>query len=481
MILGDIPEAYIDAESDAEYAPENFAKGFYDYKGYLNKLTNLDGPVAFISGRKGTGKSAYIYKIKSENPSLYLDLAKIPYKSFQKISDSGKVEGNTLPYNSVWMMSLISSMATSPVFNNNILNGLDKVSQIIAIAESLGLSGDFNDSITIAAKKSFKVQLPKIIEYLSESEKKPVDSVRDLSDVLFKLFREIRFKNSVYLLIDGVDDILNTNVNKSQVLGSLFTTIRDLNLAAKNSAANYKILMAVRSDIWDLVNTPDMNKLKQTNQVMLDWYTGDNSELAGLLNKRLEIVPEFERIIANSDGDKLILWNKFFPQTVKLGKRNTESWNFFLEHTLYRPRDVIQLLNEAKDSYGSYTDLSARDFKNLINEFSKDYFFDEMKNELSGFVSESLLADLPKVLQALGRDGFKYSNFRDKFMEFGISHEEAAIKSLLITMFDKGYIGQRTSVADRYAFKHKNSRQQINLANSLVTHRGFYAAIAIDN
>ena len=480
MKLSTLPDIYIDAELDAQYNKKTFSLGFYDFKNTLSRLVNVNSPISFISGRKGTGKSTYIYKINKNYNSSIIDLKNLPYKSIQKIAKKDTDSADT-SYQSVWIFLLINHVIFD-IEDNYIESGLATIHELRTLSNELGLGEDFNYSISVAARSSFKISLPKVFEYSSENTTSNDYSIRDLSNFFISRFKKIIFKEDYFLLIDGVDDILSTPSHRTEMLGDLFITIRDFNLIALNLDSKFKAIMAVRTDIWNLVNGPDMNKLNQTSQVVLEWFNGDNNlELARLLNKRLQINSDIQDILDSDVNDPLIFWNSIFPNNINMHGRSIESWNYFLEYSLYRPRDVIQLIKQAKETYPDREKLTYSEFRSLINDFSKDFFFNEMKNELAGFVKEKILGDLPNALQSLGRESFKYPDFLKSFFDIDASYTDTEIQQLLLFLFNNGYIGQRSSEQNRYAFKHKNSRQQLSLKNSLVIHRGLYAAVAINN
>lgn len=475
--ISDIPSASIDAESDALYNPENIRDGFYDYKSYLSKLTDVMGQYFFISGRKGVGKSAYIYKIKDSYDSLLIDLSSLPYHKFEKIYDDKQSVTGTIKYADIWNILLISRISNS-LDKNLIKSGHHELKSISNISQNLGLSGEFLSDVETLSKKKFKLDL-KAVSYESEYQQNvnPEEiNIKFLSTNFSDLFSKIAFKEPYYVLIDGVDDILSFKMKKNNIIGSLIRQIKELNHKFTSNKNNIKVIMAIRTDIWNLVNGPDMNKISQTHKLEINWYSNNNNlELIKLLNKRMKINPTIANFFENKAIESLDFWNTVFPKQIQ----NHESWNHFLEYSLYRPRDVVQFINQAKLNYPDSNALSFSEFRNLLSNFSQEYFFDEMRNELSGFVKDDILNDLPTALQSIGRDSFKYPDFKKAMQSVRSSYKEDDIKELLILMFNNGYIGQRASERDPYSFKHKNSRLNISFANSLVIHRGLYSAVAI--
>lgn len=482
LTFNDIPTAYVDAESEADFAPQNIKTGFYDFKDSYSALTKMSSPKCFISGRKGTGKSAFIYRINILNDSCVLKLESLPYKELKKNSDP-KLKDH-LKYSSIWKLLLLN-FSIRNIDTSLIKSGNEQFNEIKHLLTVFGLDGSTENTVKTATKRKMHWKIfDQELSYESDFEKVPT-SIFELINELYSMFKKISFKKAFYLLIDGVDDVLldqDKNNSLSEILSSLITNIYMLNLDSKRDNNNFKIIMAVRSDIWGKINGPDINKRALTNKINLEWISdGEQKELAKLLNKRLSVQSKISDFVSNNQHDVFALWKNFFPQVMYLKhNRETSSWKYFLEYSLYRPRDIIQFLTMAKENYPNKSHLNSGQFNGLVNQFSKEYFFDEMRNEMVGFVDPNVLNYLTKALQNLGRDGFKFNDFLQAFHKINPDLKDESIKSLLEQLFDHGYIGQRSSEHEKYNFKHKDSHVSIEYTNSLVIHRGLYAAVALN-
>ncbi|MCK8639106.1 P-loop ATPase, Sll1717 family [Fructobacillus fructosus] len=484
LFFKDIPQAFIDAESEAEFRPQNIRSGFFDFKNYYEQLTDINGPKCFISGRKGTGKSAYIYKIKEKESGFIMNLDRLPYKELKKTYD--QTYQSHLRYSSIWKLIIITNLIDNIKaeditgdFWGMSLNSLKKT------LKDIGFGNDTNTNIKVASKRTYSFQILKQSAEISSDFVNSIISINDFIDKLYDSLFDLKFKKSFYLLIDGVDDILSQVPDKSKmsdILSSLITVIYDMNLKSKRNESNFKVIMAIRSDIWGSINGPDMNKRAQTNRLTLEWIShNEQEELEKLLEQRLLVSKNIKDFVSNKSEDYQ-LWNNFFPIEMGVGhSKRTKSWTNFLEHSLYRPRDVIQFMEMARVEYPEHSSLSQSEVKHLISRFSKEYFFDEMRNSLEGFVDQKILFNLPEALHIIGRGSFKLHEFLNAYKKINPNFSDQDIKDILTTLFDNGYIGQRNSEKDSYSFKHKTPYQTLNYANSLVIHRGLYAAIAINN
>lgn len=238
-----------------------------------------------------------------------------------------------------------------------------------------------------------------------------------------------------------------------------------------------KFILVIRDDIIKTIVDPDMNKIIHDSGYKLDWYGGGNKDLVVLLNKRFMLTPGL-----NIDELKsLELWQQFFPEIIN----TKDSLSYFLEHTMYRPRDIVQFLNQFIKAYPEENKVRIIDFKNELRIFSKDYFFEEMKNELLGFLDDEVIDSLFQVLQKIGSNNFNFKTFDDLCKTMFPDYDIEKIKSILNTLFDLGYVGMVRKVSKGkniktyINFKHRDPRLVIDYTNNFVIHKGLYSALNI--
>ncbi|MDF7668136.1 hypothetical protein [Lactobacillus sp. ESL0703] len=488
ITFSDIPKGFEDASIEAEYAPENLTHGFYDFNNYMERLNDINSPTSIIIGRKGVGKTAYLTKInlKYKETSKIVDMGQIPYYRFSKIQGikNSKNFGG-LRYLDIWKI-LIIAQSMKLIKEPYITEGNSEIKKIKKILEKMGLGQNSNlvkDIQTISNNK-LSLKIKGISAEFSKSTQKngAIEGISDLCFYLMDLFSKVSLSENTYILLDGVDDIMRTNVNQSEVLGALLRAIKDLNIHFKKMNINLKVILAIREDIINTINDPDINKVISSMSINLDWYTsGENLNLVKLMNKRMSTSQKLREFMGE-ENESLILWNHFFPDVISSNvSKNHEisSWNFFLEHTLYRPRDIIHFLKQVSDNYPNNESIYYSDFRTELSTFSQSFFFDEMKNELSGFVDEELISNIERAFPILGKNGFKYQAFVNAFTEINSKFSEDAIKTLLYRMFNEGYIGQRLNANSPYIFKHKSPRAKLSLDSQMVFHRGLYGAMNI--
>ena len=202
-----------------------------------------------------------------------------------------------------------------------------------------------------------------------------------------------------------------------------------LNQSLFQNNINIKLLLFIREDIVNQITDPDLNKIKRDGSIRLSWV--DNTD-------DLKQIAELRFGLTNKNS--MENWKNIFPNELH-GK---DSWEALLEHTLYKPRDILQFLCTCQEIYPSKEKLSFSEMKNAIKKYSSDYFIEEMKNELSGYTDDVLINILPLTFQRLGSKSFTFEELMQVINEQSSSKKygEQDIRQLVLVLFESGYIGQ---------------------------------------
>ena len=181
-----------------------------------------------------------------------------------------------------------------------------------------------------------------------------------------------------------------------------------------------------------------------------------------------------------SESQILDRWYNIFPKELK-GKN---SWEALLEHTLYKPRDVLQFLSTCQELYPNNEVLSYSEMKNAIKIYSRDYFVEEMKNELSGYIDDVLINTLPSTFQKLGSNSFAFEKFLQVINSQSVIKEynEQDIRQLLLVLFESGYIGQLVNLnqgKQSVVFKYRNPSAAIDYGQKIIIHRGIQKGLGV--
>lgn len=478
MKLCDYKFGFADATKELMIEPSIFESAFYDPNNILNKLTN--SWKYMIIGRKGVGKSAYSSKMQSianttgryiTSPILLNDFE---YSTFAKTKSDSNIVG-TKKYLDSWNFIILLSIFKI-LYNQLQITEVTEFNDMIALLERL--SFPINDSFKNNVKNVSRLKLGASIgifdaEYETEFGHKPLSFSERINTLVEKMeivLSTIFLGKKLFILIDGVDDVLRYKKNQLEILSSLLRSVDMLNEFFYSNQKNIKLILFIREDIINQVTDPDLNKIKRDGSIHLSW-----TENTDYLKEIAEL--RFKLTLSKSSKN---IWYNIFPQDI----HEQDSWHFLLEHTLYKPRDVLQFLCTCQDLYPNKESLTHAEMRAAIKSYSREYFMEEMKNELSGFSSDQLINILPSIFQKIGSTSFYLNNFLQITNDQSTSKEysEQDIRLILLQLFESGYIGQLVKGSNHkesVVFKYRNPSASIDYSQKFLIHRGIQRGLGV--
>ena len=477
MKFGEYQFGYADSTRELMIAPEIFESAFYDPHDILNKLKN--SWKYMLVGRKGVGKSAFSSKIQysaeheADCIACPMFLGDFEYATFAKASSDGDLVG-TKKYLDAWNFIILQNIIKI-LYQDMQITEVPELNAVVELLEKVGfpITNTFKTTVSNVSRLKIGANVGVFdAAYESEFGYKPIsfsDRINTIVERMQQTVNSIYLEHKFFLLIDGVDDILRIKKNQLDILSSLIRSIDSLNQNLYKQKASIKVLLFIREDIINQITDPDLNKIKRDGSIKLSWV--DNTE-------------DLKRIAEMRFGLKLgeytDVWYKIFPKELS-GK---DSWEALLEHTLYKPRDVLQFLCTCQEIYPNNEELSYSEMKNAIKKYSSDYFIEEMKNELSGYVEDSLINIMPSIFQRLGSMSFSFEKLMQVINEQASvkKYSEQDVKYLVLTLFEAGYIGQLISGLQgrqSVVFKYRNPAAMIDYSQKLIIHRGIQKGLGI--
>lgn len=482
MKFKDYQFGFADAAKEYTIFPEIFEKAFYDPKCIIDKLMNK---WAFmLVGRKGVGKSAFSSKIQSlseQNENLFsaqMMLNDFEFTTFSKTKiDSSNVTG-TQKYKSSWEFILLISIYK--IISRDLdIKEVSKFNAMIELLEEIGFPLDLNYKRNIATLSKLKVGMNLgIFDAGIEREfgirpQTYLERLALINENMIDVLSSIYFNDKkIIISIDGVDDILRFKKDKLDILSSLIRSVDYLNEKFLKAKLPIKIILFIREDIVGSITDPDINKIKRDGSIMLSW-ANRLDDLKSIVNLRF--------LLSGLEEEKIDThWESLFPRRI----RGKDSWDYVLEHTLYKPRDVLQFLKCCQENYSDKETLGHSEMQNVLKIYSKDYFIEEMKNEITGFVDDSLINILPSVFRKMGQRDFTINELQKTVNEQSIksTYNESDIKYLVQLLFDAGYIGQKVkglNNKESIIFKYRNTTANIDFSQRFITHRGLHIGLGV--
>jgi len=310
------------------------------------------GHARLVVGRKGTGKSALFYSLRSTfrplKTHLVLDLRPEGYqlvklREFVLAGLSGGYQQHLLT--AFWNYLLIVEIAyqiakqerTSHYRDARLRSAFDRI------------AAEFPEE-TDAEQADFSERLLQLVNEVAErrSQNSEPQSNADITQLVYS--RQIRelvealteylsiSQRSVWILIDNLDkgwpvhSVLSEDIS---ILRSLLEATRKLERQFGSRGVELHSVAFIRNDIYQHLILEPAERGKET-AALLDW--NDPEVFKQMLARRLSWG-------LKGDMDFDTLWAQFFPSHVK----GEESFQFILNRTLMRPRELLRFVKECID------------------------------------------------------------------------------------------------------------------------------------
>jgi len=268
-----------------------------------------------------------------------------------------------------------------------------------------------------------------------------------------------------YILIDKLDENWVDDSIRFKLVGALIESLR-----AFRKIPNLKILLAIRADIRDRVLRDVDNVTFQREKydgyaVAITWHKNDLKKLVELRLNKL-----FKRQYTNES----IGFSDIFPD--RHGGKNTFDW--LIERTLMRPRDIISFVNECLNKAEGKSAINVRHINKaeisyaqkrhdaLCQEWLSAYpslryvlsFFGNAERKITTF--DELLLDkrlgtaIMTILTEDKLDGDPIYKTCDKYMHNEQFGSKLALAAFVSLAYQCGAIGVKLSEGTEYLYSH---------------------------
>jgi hypothetical protein len=437
----------------------------------------------FVVGRRGTGKSAlfdrvtehfrshgkvFLYSARpQEHEALALQQAFSPYAS-------GYAEMRALS-RLVWKVHLLLLVAESLVKHYK----AERSEQYIFLCEFLAEHKRL-------VSNADGTRCAEIIRTVA------VDQIQgsDLLGVLATHFQVARLQRAVQatlhalnrsaiILYDGLDEGWSPDAPSTAVVGGLALAVADFADASTGIHGTLFIRDNMFRALAHLDN--DFSRHIEGNTLRLHW---DEETLFQLVGRRLRIALNLESIENN-----VRIWNRFVDHSLQ----GREGFVKCLHLTLYRPRDILVLLNRAyvEAMRHQREHVSANDIDSTATSISHDRLQDLVKEYQAVLPGLRMFVELfqgapatrpiSEVL-ALAENAVQLSQYdelaQSDFAVFGSG------KQIVHALFGVGFIGfEDKTLEGRYAFSHDGSGMRIETIGEesyCMVHPSYWRALEIE-
>lgn len=466
---------FADSETEYDRIPELLRETFYDPNHIIEKLLNSN--IFLLTGRKGTGKTAFasMIRIKADEDPLmscrYVSLADFEFRTFSKLGNADLDGGSRFiaPWKLMLLLEAVDVISKIEIpYKSEFINLLEPLRKYGLIQ-----NGNISRVVRTVSKKGFKIGVPKIanFEFGGEQVETTLSSPEDIADLIMDVIENINYmQNKMFIIVDGLDDAVRGKEKQLDTISGLIRSANSLNNYLFKKAVPIKFIVLVRPDVLNLCMDTDINKVYRDSRIDLIWHNDVrnplNSDLMELVKLRLSTAGSYK---PNKNP-----WFEIFPKVIN----KKDSWQFVLEHTLLRPRDILQFLIECKYLYSNKSSLSESETKAALTNYSEKYFLAELQNELVGFLSDNTIRSLPGMLAEIQGREFTTKMWSDICENFDVVESP---RNILTTLYDAGYVGQ---ISERGSntyinFKYRDPHISVNFSNKFLIHRGMWKALNV--
>ncbi|MGG4386090.1 hypothetical protein ABEX08_29215 [Priestia megaterium] len=475
----------------------------------------LTGNHCFISGYKGTGKTALLFYldnlIRERDSSAcssfvffkeeFAELKKEEFDKFSKREISSiTIEKDTLLNNSefeyIWRWLFFKRIvADNEEFNGGLFVDNEHWSSFIKIVSKI--KGPINIKKSVIPNR-LKLALP----FTSSTG----DSIGPEVEVdLSKSSRENNYSSFVKLVDDAENalskvtrtdipyhifvDELEAYYGDQEVFRRDLYLIRDLiftikrfnSIFSSSNMSNTKIICSIRSEIVNAISrfivTKELNKVTSGFEVPLKWnYNNTNSfshPIMQILLRRIAISESEENEKYRSDKEIIAQW---FPENI----HDIEPSKYVLNNSWHKPRDIVRFIISAQNSINSdSTSFSQAVFSSLHKQYSIDSLT-EIREEMRALYTSEQIEDIINVFTGF-KSIFSVDQLRTRVSKFfGNSIMDTNFNAVVNDLYRLGFIGNYFPASQMYRWQHKgDDRLIISDEWRIMIHQALQSALSV--
>ncbi|MFL0581683.1 P-loop ATPase, Sll1717 family [Solibacillus silvestris] len=475
----------------------------------LNLL--IDGSQCFISGYKGTGKTAllfYLDNLVRERDALacssfiffkeeFADLKKDEIDKFAKRTISSiTISEDTLLNNSefeyIWRWLFFKRIVNdNQEFNEGLFlkdenwikfeKLVSKIKGPTNIKKSI-IPNRIKLGIPIKDVSGTTVSPELEVDFSKETkENNYVEFIKLIDEAEMALSKVTKTDIPYHIFVDeleayyGDQEIFKRDL---YLIRDLIFTIKRLNsIFASSNLKNIKIICSIRSEIVNAISrfivTKELNKVISGFEVPLKWnYNNTNSfshPIMQILLRRIKISTS-ENI---KDKELIAEW---FPEHI----HDIEPASYILNNSWHKPRDIVRLIISAQHSIKNDSSAFTQAvFDSLYKQYSLDSL-NEIREEMRALYTSEQIEDIINVFTGF-KTIFSITQLNERVNKFfkGTIIDIDFIK-VLNDLYRLGFIGNFLPASQTYRWQHKGDDRVI-LSDEwrLMVHHALHSALTI--
>lgn len=457
---------------------DSLERYFYDI-GLIDQLDN--NKKTLIIGRKGTGKTAlatHFTDLAQRSPvkfSSVLSFRKIPIALLESLENKDfKTSGR---YVALWKLIVLVELAKLVIQNESLDPDIYNRLKSLVGCISPSLHSDPSSYLKSVTKGTFKVDA-KIIG--GESEKSTGNEQVDLAvyiDSLQQLLISgVNYSDTYSVILDELDDSYDTDKespNYFDLITALFKTASDLNSEFWQDRRHLNVFVALRDDIYDLIDFSDKNKWDDS-AIRLNWMPSETqkaheTDLYRMINLRIGASYE------EPSKPDVNYWDLAFEHGFVTGRLS--SFKYILSRSLYRPRDIIEYCKQVKEA-AKYDKPEKFSKKHVIKaEIGYSAWLQrELIDELKARLPER--RQIFKAFERLGKVSFGIDEINREFVKIK-ELQNKSVKDILSILFEFSVIGMFDLDDEPPVFRYRNPYRKFETGKKYSIHYGLRAALRL--
>lgn len=457
------------------------AKGDDDLAHYFVKPPEYDeifsGKKRYVVGRKGTGKSAVIQRLRlqaeSEPLAFFSDmtLRDFPLHDLRDLGD--KSQRDKSKYTPIWQFLIYVELIKQAARDHG-AEGAEEIDELKSFLTLNNLESEvgFIHTVKELRKRNSKLKiLAKWIEGEAGSEKGEESVINVHYNKVVKAIEgkllTVNSESRYWLFIDELDEGFRAGDQSFRLLLlALIRAVEDSSIQLRRASFQYRPVLVLRSDIFDRLEDNDLNKLDDYI-IRLRWTSAADH----VQNSLKRIITER---IRSSGGNPDDPWGcVVFDNDPDLPRSVDSVWQYAANRTYERPRDIVKFMKYCAKHAEAGKQLTFKQAKAAEDEYSA-WLYKELKDEI-----HSYLPAWKSALDAITRIGtgkFSCTDLEnelstDTTISTWVNEHGKSINDVMETLFDFGVIGNLDENG-RWLFKYKDEDLSWNSKMDVIVHFG---------
>jgi hypothetical protein len=418
----------LDASQEAARSPELLTKGYFDFRNAAYAISSQG--TWLLLGPKGAGKSAVLEYLKLswqgryDRFFKYWALDSFPVVGVGQLDPSGHSGQRAQP---AWEMLLLLKLLESFAEDEGATKSNDFTTLVQELRKSGLLTQDLARVVTSWASNLWTIDL-KLFKWSGEQRSKET-SITDIVHDIRKVLEGFSTESQHLLALDGLDTFFFEGGTGWESLSGLIDALAAVNNFLLSLKLPASVVMTLRSDHFDALNSQNSNKLKDRT-VFLDWTGGG----IGAQNSLWQIVTR-KAAVARPEVSNLVHQYLSSPVQKPEFPRVAE---YLLSYTRLLPRDIVALMGHVQNASPGSSPVTSDAAKAAAKEYSEQYFVGELMNNLSGVLPSSEAYKVVDFRDAMRGAPTRYFNFKYMTEELNGVLTPEQVRALLRRMFETG-------------------------------------------